>query len=648
MILNSQQFYRYLFFYFLFFWTAIQGTSQIPNRFSYQAVIRNSNGDLLVNKNISVRISILEGSSSSIYTEDHSTTTNSNGLVSIQIGGGKTVLGDFNTVDWSKGALFIKTEVDLKGGNTYTLSSVTQLLTVPYALHAKFAENSIPGPKGDRGPQGPAGKDGSQGIPGKDGIQGPAGKDGDSKVKDADILNWNDASSKAKLVYGWGNHQLLYKPIWYSPDWMEIINKPFELNFPKHNQIVIYDSIKMLWVNKMLPAPLKYEFKNLKNYDLLAYDIKDSTWKNRFSLKLKDVKNDDLLTYDVKDSTWKNKFPIWQKNIDTLSVFTNPKYKIGIGVNKPNYSLEVGDYLLSNKLISTDKLVGGVFLVDSTTGIKTTKSGHINNFEIFANSNENQYVNRVNISNKSSNIRLDESGVDIENELGSINLTSLENQNWFSVNLGWNDNSGKITMSNSNYQLKVQNEITFGVGNNFGILSLTDQSVAVNGKFSSNGSITCKETFLCYKSLSCQGNAYKPGGGSWSALSDKRLKRDVKQFSDGLELIMQLRPVSFKYIKETDYEDIEKEYIGFIAQDVEKIAPYMVHISKNKIGSTNFQDTRLFDESALSKILVNAIQQQQQQITELNSELKQIKESFSEDLKKLQEDILQLKTTLKK
>jgi hypothetical protein len=110
---------------------------------------------------------------------------------------------------------------------------------------------------------------------------------------------------------------------------------------------------------------------------------------------------------------------------------------------------------------------------------------------------------------------------------------------------------------------------------------------------------------------------------------------------------MQLRPVSFKYIKETEYEDIEKEYIGFIAQDVEKIAPYMVHISNNKIGSTNFQDTRLFDESALSKILVNAIQQQQQ-IIELKSEVKQLNESHKENILKLQEDILQLKNSLKK
>jgi hypothetical protein len=600
MILNSQQFYRYLFLYFLFFWTTIPVNAQIPNVFSYQAVIRNSKGDLLNNQKVSLRISILEGSSnsSSIYTEDHSVTTNTNGLVSIQIGGGKTVQGDFKTIGWSKGVFFVKTEVDLNGGSSYTLSSIAQLLTVPYALHAKYAENSIPGPKGDRGPQGPAGKDGSQGIPGKDGIQGPAGKDGDSKVKDSDILNWNDSYLKAKLAFQWGDHKLLYKPIWYSPDWMEIINKPFELNFPKHNQIVIYDSIKMLWVNKKLQDPLKYKFEGLKN--------------------------DDLLTYDIKDSTWKNRLPIWQKNIDAISIYTNPKYKIGIGVNKPKYSLEVGDYILSNKLISTDNLVGGVFLVDSTTGIKTTKSGHINNLEIFANSPQNQYVNRVKISNKSSNISLDESGINIENELGSINLSSSENKNWFSVNLGWNDNSGQITMSDLNYNLRVQNYINFGVGDNSDILSLTNQV------------------------LICNGMALKPGGGSWSALSDKRLKRDVKQFSDGLELIMQLRPVSFKYIKETDYEDIEKEHIGFIAQDVEKIAPYMVHISTNKIGSTNFQDTRLFDESALSKILVNAIQQQQQQITELNSELKQIKESFAEDLKKLQEDILQLKTTLKK
>ena len=108
MILNPQLFYRNLFLYFLFFWTTIPINAQIPNVFSYQAVIRNSKGDLLNNQKVSLRISILEGSSnsSSIYTEDHSVTTNTNGLVSIQIGGGKTVQGDFKTIGWSKGVFF--------------------------------------------------------------------------------------------------------------------------------------------------------------------------------------------------------------------------------------------------------------------------------------------------------------------------------------------------------------------------------------------------------------------------------------------------------------------------------------------------------------------------------------------------------------
>jgi len=50
---------------------------QIVNKFNYQAVIRNNSNELLVSKQIRLRISILRGSvaGSAIYTELHNPTT---------------------------------------------------------------------------------------------------------------------------------------------------------------------------------------------------------------------------------------------------------------------------------------------------------------------------------------------------------------------------------------------------------------------------------------------------------------------------------------------------------------------------------------------------------------------------------------------
>ncbi len=115
--------------------------AQSPDKMSYQAVIRNSENRLVVNKQVGMQISILRGSAngSVVYTENHNPVTNANGLVSIVIGSGST--GDsFSAIDWSSNIYFIKTEIDPNGGNNYTITSVSQLLSVPYALHAKTAD----------------------------------------------------------------------------------------------------------------------------------------------------------------------------------------------------------------------------------------------------------------------------------------------------------------------------------------------------------------------------------------------------------------------------------------------------------------------------------------------------------------------------
>ncbi len=115
--------------------------AQSPNKMSYQAVIRNSENKLVVNKQVGMQISILQGSASGsvVYMETHNSTTNSNGLVSVIIGNGSTSY-NFSEIDWASSIYFIKTEIDPNGGNNYTITSISQLLSVPYALHSKTAE----------------------------------------------------------------------------------------------------------------------------------------------------------------------------------------------------------------------------------------------------------------------------------------------------------------------------------------------------------------------------------------------------------------------------------------------------------------------------------------------------------------------------
>ena len=116
--------------------------AQSPEKMSYQAVIRNTGDALVTNTQVGMQISILQSSASgtAVYVETQTPTTNANGLVSVEIGAGTVEIGDFTSIDWAKGPYFIKTETDLAGGTSYTITGTTQLLSVPYALHAKTAE----------------------------------------------------------------------------------------------------------------------------------------------------------------------------------------------------------------------------------------------------------------------------------------------------------------------------------------------------------------------------------------------------------------------------------------------------------------------------------------------------------------------------
>lgn len=116
--------------------------AQSPNKMSYQAIIRNSSNALVTSSTVGMRISILQTtpSGTAVYVETQTPTTNANGLVSIEIGGGTVVSGNFANINWANGPYFVKTETDPLGGSAYSITGSSQLLSVPYALHAKTVE----------------------------------------------------------------------------------------------------------------------------------------------------------------------------------------------------------------------------------------------------------------------------------------------------------------------------------------------------------------------------------------------------------------------------------------------------------------------------------------------------------------------------
>ena len=119
----------------------ISSFAQSPEKMSYQAVIRNAANALVTNQQVGMQISILQGSTA-VYEETQTPTSNTNGLVTLEIGTGTIVSGTFSSIDWSADTYFIKIETDPAGGTNYTITGTSQLLSVPFALYAKTSSDA--------------------------------------------------------------------------------------------------------------------------------------------------------------------------------------------------------------------------------------------------------------------------------------------------------------------------------------------------------------------------------------------------------------------------------------------------------------------------------------------------------------------------
>jgi hypothetical protein len=129
--------------------------------------------------------------------------------------------------------------------------------------------------------------------------------------------------------------------------------------------------------------------------------------------------------------------------------------------------------------------------------------------------------------------------------------------------------------------------------------------------------------------LFVDGDAGKPGGGSWSSSSDHRLKQNINSYTDGLAEIQKIHPVTYQYNTLSGY-DTETEHVGIIAQELQKIAPYMV--SEDERGYLDV------DNSAMTYMLVNAVKE----LNVNNDKLLSMIEQLSEQVQEQQQTITEL------
>ncbi len=116
--------------------------AQSPQSFNYQAVARDASGAPIVNQSVSFRISVHRTShlGEIAYSEVHQATTNAFGLANLAIGQGDPVTGSFDDIEWGATSHFLEVEFDPKGRAEFLSMGTTEMLSVPYAMHATTVE----------------------------------------------------------------------------------------------------------------------------------------------------------------------------------------------------------------------------------------------------------------------------------------------------------------------------------------------------------------------------------------------------------------------------------------------------------------------------------------------------------------------------
>jgi len=123
-------------------------SAQTTPGFNYQALVRDSEGKVAQNTDVQFRIGIVSGDMQgpTLYQETHQVATDEYGQITLSVGNGSPVSGDFQNIDWANAPTFLKVELDLTGGTDYELMGITQLLSVPYALYAYSTDDEDPDP----------------------------------------------------------------------------------------------------------------------------------------------------------------------------------------------------------------------------------------------------------------------------------------------------------------------------------------------------------------------------------------------------------------------------------------------------------------------------------------------------------------------
>jgi len=666
----------------------VEMTAQHSAKMSYQAVVRDGDSELLRNADIGMRLQILQGSEfgSAAYVEIHAVRTNDNGLATVIIGEGDALIGDLETVDWSSGPYFIKTEIDPQGGNSYSITGTHEVLSVPVALYAMSGGEPGPqgpeGPQGEQGQQGPQGPQGEQGQQGPQGERGPEGPQGEQGLPGEDGLL--DGSEEGNTTYWDGEIWVTDSDFLFNNgERIGIGTRQPRTDFHLRSDLGFLltgvfgsdDSLEVGGVGtRMFFHPAKSAFR-AGTVDTTIFPFDNTLWNSSNIGNHSSAWGVNTLASGVGSTAWgwnsrstSDYATAFGRNTEATSFYalawgreTKATGEQSTAWGRESQASGLGStaFGANTRALSAYETVLGRWNTLYTPASAEEWVSDDRLFVLGIGSNANNRSDALVIL-KNGNMGIGESAPDAELVIGrNLGLTSSHPLttvgsskggeiicgtpfNHFSiyadsaynaVQLSANNaaGSGRAYVEMRTRQLNVGPQP--GTSSKNYVLRLVQNENAVgsgaglliqNGDVSeSNWELTAAENGIL--ALYFDGEirgVFNSTTGNYNPLSDARFKSDIEPLSSSLDRILRMEPSRYVF-----KSDPAQPYFGFIAQDLKEIFPQLV--LKGKDSDTEDGEVLTVNYDQVSVLAIQAIKEQQTMIAEQDKKISELEEALS-------------------
>jgi hypothetical protein len=642
--------------------------AQVPASFKYQAIARDGSGAVLSNKRVSFRINIHQGNMTGpiTFAERHYTSTNEFGLVNLEIGKGTADVGSILSINWASGDCFIQVEMDPTGGESFQTLGTSQLLSVPYALHAKTVETgdlwgtqtvsadaSLEGNGTSVNPLKIAQRgavignvlkwDGTTWLPSVDSTGNPlwsqsgtdvyynGGKVGIGRIPGGDTRQFQSVTGNNQAIAA-NNHSATW-PALYAENFggglAAEFRSPIKIldGTQGEGKVLTSNSTGIAaWISPPSPIWLinyPYAYYNLGNVGIgTAYPDSKLTLNGgdgSADIHLMNTLTGTAESDGVRWGTHGDGVYMWNYENTDMTFATGNEVRMRV---KGNGNLELSE----NLWLPQGKKIGvGIYAPTNALELYSGSSTYAKFYHTSSGTDFNdgflvgtmEYGNNAYLWNY-------ENGPMI---FGVNNSTQMV--------LG---STGNLSVGGMmpNYKLDVAGiaNLNSGITSGAALLVNTKEALWYNGTYFSwgfDGSYNYFGRGVCIGTTADPGANYlvvngpvaKPGGGAWSTWSDSRLKDLHGDYQKGLDAINALQPVNFSYKKGNPCNlPSDQNYVGFVAQDVQKVFPEAVTVGKD--GYLNF------DMHPVNVALVNAVKELKAENDRLKAENERLKADQSQ------------------